>query len=70
MPPTEKTAAEVSPGSPATSPAEIAPAPLFAPTRPEAVFGMLRYRGRPKTLEEMDAGVAAETRRRRARGRY
>ena len=45
-------------------------APVFAPTRPEDVAGMLAYRGRPKTLEEMDAAITAEVKRRRARGRY
>ena len=45
-------------------------APVFAPTRPKDVAGMLAYRGRPKTLEEMDAAITAEVRRRRARGRY
>jgi AbrB family looped-hinge helix DNA binding protein len=42
-------------------------APAFAPTLPEDVFGMLPYKGEPKTLEEMEAGVLAETRRRHAR---
>jgi AbrB family looped-hinge helix DNA binding protein len=45
-------------------------APVFAPTRPEDVTGMLAYRGRPKTLEEMDAAITAEVRRRHASGRY
>jgi AbrB family looped-hinge helix DNA binding protein len=45
-------------------------APVFAPTRPEDVAGMLAYRGRPKTLEEMDAAITVEVRRRHARGRY
>lgn len=45
----------------------LKPAPVFAETRPEEVFGSLRYSGRPKTLEEMDAGVLAEARRRHAR---
>jgi len=45
-------------------------APVFAPTRPEDVAGMLTYRQRPKTLEEMDAAITAEVARRRARGRY
>jgi AbrB family looped-hinge helix DNA binding protein len=45
-------------------------APLFAPTRPEDVFGSLSYAGRPKTLAEMEAGIAAETGRRHARNRY
>jgi AbrB family looped-hinge helix DNA binding protein len=48
----------------------LKPAPVFAPTRPEEVAGMLAYRGRPKTLEEMDAAITAEVKRRRARGRY
>ena len=42
-------------------------APLFKPTRPDDVFGSLKYSGRAKTLEEMDAGVLAEVRRRYAR---
>lgn len=45
-------------------------APAFAPTKPEDVFGMLQYKGKPKTLKEMDEGVLAEARRRHARGRY
>ena len=45
-------------------------APLFAPTRPEDVFGSLSYKGPPKSLEEMDAGIDAKVRQRRARGRY
>ena len=45
-------------------------APVFAPTRPEDVAGMLACRGRPKTLEEMDAAITAEVKQRRARGRY
>ncbi|MBW8910046.1 AbrB/MazE/SpoVT family DNA-binding domain-containing protein [Mesorhizobium sp. RCC_202] len=42
-------------------------APAFAPTRPQDVFGVLPHTGKPKTLEEMDAGVLAEARRRHAR---
>jgi AbrB family looped-hinge helix DNA binding protein len=45
-------------------------APVFAPTRPEDVAGMLAYRGPPKTIEEMDAAITAELKRRHARGRY
>jgi AbrB family looped-hinge helix DNA binding protein len=45
----------------------LKPAPTFAATRPDDVFGMLPYEGKPKTLEEMEAGVLAETRRRHAR---
>jgi len=45
-------------------------APVFTPTRPKDVAGMLAYRGRPRTIEEMDSAIAAEVKRRRARGRY
>lgn len=45
-------------------------APVLAPTRPEDVRGMLAYKGKPKTIEEMNAGIEAEVRRRHARGRY
>jgi AbrB family looped-hinge helix DNA binding protein len=45
-------------------------APLFAATRPGGVAGMLAYCGPAKTLEEMDAAITAEVKRRRARGRY
>jgi AbrB family looped-hinge helix DNA binding protein len=41
-------------------------APLFAPTRPEDVFASLATSGPPKTLEEMEAGIAAEAKRRHA----
>ena len=46
----------------------LKPAPAFAETRPQDVFGSLPHRGKPKTLEEMAAGVLAEARRRHARG--
>ena len=39
-------------------------APLFPPTRIEDVFGMLKHDGPPLTLEEMDAAVSREARRR------
>ena len=48
----------------------LKPAPLFPPTTPEQVFGCLHHRGKPKTLKEMHEGIAAEARRRHARGRY
>jgi AbrB family looped-hinge helix DNA binding protein len=48
----------------------LKPAPLFPPTRPEDVAGMLAYKGPAKTLDEMDAAITAEIKRRRARGRY
>ncbi len=42
-------------------------APIFEPTRSDEVFGSLKVSGPPRTLEEMDAGVLAEARRRYAR---
>lgn len=44
----------------------------FPPSKPEEVFGMLKkyYSGPPKTIDEMNAGIAAEALRRHARGRY
>ncbi|TPJ77735.1 AbrB/MazE/SpoVT family DNA-binding domain-containing protein [Mesorhizobium sp. B2-6-2] len=42
-------------------------APVFAATQPNDVFGSLPSPGAPRTLEEMDAGVLAEARRRHAR---
>ena len=45
-------------------------APPFAPSRPEEVFGSLPWSGPAKSLEEMEAGIAAEARRRRDRDRY
>ena len=41
-------------------------APVFAATRPQDVFASLPYAGKPKTIEEMDAGILAEARRRNA----
>jgi AbrB family looped-hinge helix DNA binding protein len=45
-------------------------APVFAPSRPEDVFASLAFRGPAKTLNEMDAGIAAEAKRRHVRNRY
>lgn len=45
-------------------------APIFASTRSEDVFGSLVYSGAAKTLEEMDAAIAAEAKRRDACDRY
>lgn len=42
----------------------------FAQTRPEDVFGSLSYEGKPKSVEDMAAGISAEAKRRYARGRY
>lgn len=46
----------------------LKPAPAFAETRPQDVFGSLPHRGKPKTLAGMEAGVLAEARRRQPRG--
>lgn len=43
---------------------------VFPLTRPEDVFGVLAYKGKPKTIKEMNAGIVAEAKRRHARGRY
>jgi AbrB family looped-hinge helix DNA binding protein len=45
-------------------------APVFAPARFEDVRGSLAYDGPPKSIEEMDAGIVVEVRRRHGRGRY
>ncbi len=42
-------------------------APVFDPAVPDEVFGSLNVSGPPKTLEEMDAGILAEAKRRHAR---
>jgi AbrB family looped-hinge helix DNA binding protein len=46
----------------------LRPVPLFPVTKPKDVFGSLPHSGAPRSLEEMEAGIAAETRRRHARG--
>ncbi len=43
---------------------------VFVPTRPEDVFSSLRYDGMPKSVADMDAGLAEEVKRRHAGGRY
>ncbi len=45
----------------------LKPEPVFKSTRPDEVFGVLPSRGKAKTLEDMEAGVLAEARRRHAR---
>lgn len=42
----------------------------FAPTSFDQVRGILKYKGRPKTLKEMDEGITKMIRERHARGRY
>ena len=44
--------------------------PVFAPTRPKDVFGSLPYKGSAKSIADMEAGIAAEAKRRHARNRY
>ena len=44
--------------------------PAFTPTRPKAVFGSLSFKGPAKSIEDMEAGIAAEAKRRHARNRY
>ncbi|MBO9101560.1 MULTISPECIES: AbrB/MazE/SpoVT family DNA-binding domain-containing protein [Rhizobium] len=41
-------------------------APHFAATEPDEVFGSLAYAGTSKSIEDMDAGIIAEARRRHA----
>ncbi len=51
----------------------LRPAKAFPPTTVDEVIEILnsrKYKGKPKTIEEMDASIANEVRRRRARGRY
>ena len=48
----------------------LKPASLFPPTRPEDVYGILKYSGPPKTIEEMDEAITEEVKARLARGRY
>lgn len=45
----------------------LKPAPLFPTTKPSEVFASLPHRGAPKSLKDMEAGIAAEARRRHAR---
>jgi AbrB family looped-hinge helix DNA binding protein len=44
----------------------LRPAPLFKETTIDEVFGCLRYDGPALSIEEMDAAVLAEARRRHA----
>ena len=44
----------------------LKPARAFTETRPEDVFGCLAASGPPRSLEEMEAGVLAEAKRRHA----
>jgi AbrB family looped-hinge helix DNA binding protein len=42
----------------------------FAPTRSEDVFGSLRYQGKPKSIDEMDAGIPRGSQAPDGRSRY
>jgi AbrB family looped-hinge helix DNA binding protein len=48
----------------------LRPAARFPPTRLDEVAGCLRYRGKAKTLAQMDAAISREVARRHDRGRY
>lgn len=48
----------------------LRPAKLFPATTFEEVEGILQYKGKPKTIEEMDEAIAAEVKARHARGRF
>ena len=45
----------------------LKPAPVFSQTRPEDVFASLPYSDAPKTVEDMEAGIVAEAKRRHGR---
>jgi len=45
----------------------LKPTPAFAETRPEDIFASLPRPDKPKSLDDMDAGVLAEAQRRHAR---
>lgn len=45
----------------------LKPSSPFPATKSADVFASLPYRGKPKTVKEMEAGIAAEARRRHAR---
>ena len=48
----------------------LRPSTRVSPTRLEDVAGCLGYKGKPKTLAQMDAAISGEVRRRHDRGRY
>ncbi len=55
------------PGTVVSDDGQVKREPAFAVTRAENDFGVLAYRGTPKTMEEMDAGVLAEAARQHGR---
>jgi bifunctional DNA-binding transcriptional regulator/antitoxin component of YhaV-PrlF toxin-antitoxin module len=42
----------------------LKPAPVFAPTSIDVVFGSLRHEGPARSIEDMDAAIMAEAKRR------
>ena len=42
----------------------VKPAQVLEETSPSEVFGMLKWTGKPKTLEEMEAGILAKAKHR------
>lgn len=48
----------------------LKPAALFPRTTLEEVAGSAGYQGKPKTIQEMKAGIARKVRERHDRGRY
>jgi AbrB family looped-hinge helix DNA binding protein len=48
----------------------LRPLRSFPPTRLEDVVGCLPYRGKPKTVQQMQDAVKAQVKERRGRGRY
>jgi AbrB family looped-hinge helix DNA binding protein len=45
----------------------LSPAPAFSPTRPDEVFASLPHRGAPKSIDDKNAGIAEEAKRRHVR---
>ena len=45
----------------------LKPAPMFPETKSKDVFASLGYRGAPKSLKDMEAGIVAEAKRKHAR---
>jgi len=48
----------------------LRPAKLVPRTTLEEVSGILKYKGKPATIADMDEAIAREVKRRYARGRY
>jgi AbrB family looped-hinge helix DNA binding protein len=48
----------------------LRPVKPLTSTRVEEVAGYLRYKGKPRTINEMDLAISGELRVRRDRGRY